>query len=265
MEVFQDASWQGPKVSDTKLSFVSSWECPFAQRVWIGLLEKNLEFDKHEINLRDEEGQYAPHQREGWVMRLNPGGKVPILCLRHGDTIHSAYESTVCNELLEDLQPAPALWPDSGRPEDGWLKARGRMIITTFDSSFLPSYYGMLLRQTEEAQQECRQRLAGVLEWLDSQADPEGPFFLGKQFTLVDAALAPFFLRLPVLKHYRGFELPQDCVKLRDWGDTIKQHKSVAATCVSPKPDMNFDQYLEWVYERYATGDAKSTSAADYR
>ncbi len=31
------------------------------------------------------------------------------------------------------------------------------------------------------AQQECRERLAGVLEWLDSQADAEGPFFLGRQ------------------------------------------------------------------------------------
>lgn len=28
----------------------------FLQRVWIGLGEKNLEFDKHEINLRDEDG-----------------------------------------------------------------------------------------------------------------------------------------------------------------------------------------------------------------
>ncbi len=27
--------------------------------------------------------------------------QVPILCLRRGDTIHSAFESTVCNELLE--------------------------------------------------------------------------------------------------------------------------------------------------------------------
>lgn len=36
-------------------------------------------------------------------------------------------------------------------------------------------------RQEMEAQQECRERLAGVLEWLDSQADAEGPFFLGRQ------------------------------------------------------------------------------------
>lgn len=28
----------------------------------------------------------------------------------------------------------------------------------------------------------------------------------------------------------------QDCVKLRDWADNIRQHKSVVPTCVSPKP-----------------------------
>ena len=37
-------------------------------------------------------------------------------------------------------------------------------------------------------------------------APPSCSFVL--QFTLVDASLAPFFLRLPVLKHYRGFDLP---------------------------------------------------------
>ena len=37
-----------------------------------------------------------------------PGGlQVPILCLRHGDSIHSAYESTVVNELLEVRQQLP--------------------------------------------------------------------------------------------------------------------------------------------------------------
>ena len=36
-------------------------------------------------------------------------------------------------------------------------------------------------RQEAEAQQQCAERLAGVIEWLDAQADAEGPFFLGKQ------------------------------------------------------------------------------------
>ncbi len=29
--------------------------------------------------------------------------------------------------------------------------------------------------------------------------------------------------------------------------------------------EMDYGQYLRWVYERYAMGDAMSTSAADYR
>lgn len=40
------------------------------------------------------------------------------------------------------------------------------------------------------------------------------------QFTLVDVALAPFLLRLPMLKHYRGFELPPVCT-FKCWTVTV--------------------------------------------
>lgn len=45
-------------------------------------------------------------------------------------------------ESAQDLKPEPALWPT----ESKWLKARGRMIINGFESGFLPSFYGLLLR-----------------------------------------------------------------------------------------------------------------------
>ncbi len=31
-------------------------ECPFAQRVWIALLEKGMKFDKQEVDLREDNG-----------------------------------------------------------------------------------------------------------------------------------------------------------------------------------------------------------------
>ena len=31
-------------------------ECPFAQRVWIALLEKGIKFDKQEVDLREDDG-----------------------------------------------------------------------------------------------------------------------------------------------------------------------------------------------------------------
>ena len=36
-------------------------------------------------------------------------------------------------------------------------------------------------------QEECRATITDELRWLESQADPAGPHFLGAQFSLVDA------------------------------------------------------------------------------
>jgi hypothetical protein len=46
------------------------------------------------------------------------------------------------------------------------------------------------------------------LRWLEGRFDSMGPFFMGAGFSLVDASLLPFFLRLPVLQQYRSFSLP---------------------------------------------------------
>lgn len=59
--------------------------------------------------------------------------------------------------------------------------------------------------------------MTSELLWLEAEADAEGPYFLGKQFSAVDVALLPWFIRLYVLKHYRGFEMPKDCKKLVAW------------------------------------------------
>ena len=55
------------------------------------------------------------------------------------------------------------------------------------------------------------------LIWLESEADRDGPYFLGKQFSAVDCTLLPWFIRLYVLKHYRGFEMPKECRCLVAW------------------------------------------------
>ena len=55
------------------------------------------------------------------------------------------------------------------------------------------------------------------LLWLEGCINKEGPYFLGKQFTAVDCAILPWFIRLYVLKHYRNFELPKDCKALVAW------------------------------------------------
>ena len=72
-------------------------------------------------------------------------------------------------------------------------------------------------RKGDDQRKECSEILASELLWLESEATQDGPYFSGKQFTAVDIALLPWFIRLYILKHYRGFEMPKDCKKLVAW------------------------------------------------
>lgn len=50
--------------------------------------------------------------------------------------------------------------------------------------------------------------LAGITEFVKAM-DPGGPYFFGKDFTMVDAFLTPWLTRHPAaLKQFKGFEIP---------------------------------------------------------
>ena len=72
-------------------------------------------------------------------------------------------------------------------------------------------------RQDQAGRDESAHKLATELLWLEELPDKEGPYFLGKQFSAVECALLPWFIRLYILKHYRGFEMPKECRKLFAW------------------------------------------------
>ncbi|KAK9915028.1 hypothetical protein WJX75_003796 [Coccomyxa subellipsoidea] len=247
-------------LSSDKLLFLNSPECPFAQRTWIALIEKNVLYSKVDINLRNASGQYAPDNKPEWFLRLNPNGKVPVLAYEEERTIHQIYESNICNEFLEDYQPSPSLLP----PHPA-VRARARIIIARFSEAFVPAFYRLLLRQDSEGQQQAAQALSTELHWLEAHFDSMGPYFMGTEFSLVDISLLPFFLRFGVLQHYRGFSLPSECSKLAAWVQEVSKRASVQETSVSAKPELSYEKYLVWVYERYADGSAKSTSAADFK
>lgn len=77
--------------------------------------------------------------------------------------------------------------------------------------------YDLTCRKGEDQRRQCGQIMTTELLWLESEASSEGPYFSGKQFSAVDLTLLPWFIRLYILKHYRGFELPKECKKLVAW------------------------------------------------
>jgi len=98
----------------------------FGAKVQIAALEKGLDFDLVMVPYDSQSG-YSPKHPE--VLRINPKGQVPVLV--HGDL--EIFDSTQIFEYLEDLQPAPALWPSDIRE-----RARARRLEHQSDEIYFP-------------------------------------------------------------------------------------------------------------------------------
>jgi glutaredoxin len=59
--------------------FYTNPKCPYAQRVWITLEEKEVQYKTVEVAL------YGSGGKPSWFMALNPKGEVPVL--KHGETV----------------------------------------------------------------------------------------------------------------------------------------------------------------------------------
>jgi glutathione S-transferase len=97
---------------------------------------------------------------------------------------------------------------------------------------------------------------------------PEGPFFMGKEFSLVDIAIAPWANRLWVFDHFKGGSgLPKEdeggdddevWKRWRKWLKEVENRKSVKET-LSER-----EHYLP-IYQRYAEDRAQSEAAKAIR
>jgi glutathione S-transferase len=70
-----------------------------------------------------------------------------------------------------------------------------------------------------------------------------GPYVFGNRFTLVDITLYPWFEQLDVLEQFCEFRLPNGCVGLREWRQTVSKRKAVTQCARS----------TDWYAERYRT------------
>ncbi len=75
---------------------------------------------------------------------------------------------------------------------------------------------------------------------------------------LIDAAVFPFFERIPVFEHYRGLRIPDDCPRLHRWFEVMRAHPVVAETCHSL-------EYFIPLYAQYARGAGDGLSAQAFR
>ncbi|KAJ5015291.1 Glutathione S-transferase omega-1 [Colletotrichum sp. SAR 10_99] len=239
------------------LKLYAGWFCPFVQRTWIVLHEKQIPYQYIEIN---------PYKKDPEFLRLNPRGLVPTLAVPvdvKGNEQKPLYDSTVLCEYLEEAYAGNNYGPHL-LPEEPYERARCRLWIDHINSRIVPAFY-KFIQHTPEKEftiDEARSEFLGHLKTFAKELDPEGPWFLGKTFGLVDIMLAPWAMRLFLFDHYKpgGLGLPQegkggedDVVwkRWRQWYDAVEGKQTIKDTL------SDRDAYID-VYKRYAEDKTNS-------
>jgi len=150
------------------VKLIDAPRCPYCARVRIALAEKELDYERVEVDLAD---------RPPWLLELNPpDGRVPVL-----DDGFVLPESEVIVAYLEERYPEHALLP-----ADLQGRAQARFLVSRFDELLGRDYYAF--RRGSEND------LAGKLDSLQ----------VG-QSLFTDVAFAPWVIRA---RDLLGVDLP---------------------------------------------------------
>lgn len=152
--------------------------CPFVQRSWITLIEKNVAFELVYVPLSGG--------TPDWYKEINPRATVPTL--KHGDNI--IFESNLIAQYVDDtFDPKQSLFPGSA-----YDRHRVRFFLEQI-GEFVGAAYGLLFDLKSEGKNAELEANLKNLEKLLAEQSPNGPFFLGETFSLADIALVPFLDR----------------------------------------------------------------------
>ena len=202
------------------MKLIASPTSPFARKIRVALLEKNLACEVH-MDVPWNEGSHVPD--------YNPLGKIPVLVLADGATV---FDSRVIAEYLDTL-PAPRLIPDDPAER---IAVRRMEALADGISDAAATIYLEFARRTP-AQQNAewveRQRLkvSRGLRALAAEYAP-GRWFMEDRFSLADIAagcmLGYVALRLP------DISWRQDYPVLAALQDRLEQRASFQATRPQP-------------------------------
>lgn len=186
----------------------NSW-CPFCERVWFALEEKEIPFETEFIDLSN---------KPQWYIDMVPTALVPAAKIE-GQLV---YESKDILLALEERFPAPPLLPDD--PEENAVARR--WIDESETSGFLAISYKFLREADRAESADFQAALETKLDDLEHILGKyPGPYFLSR-FSLVDILYSPHLDRLaanaPV---YRGYSIRENprFPRLNAWFDAINQ------------------------------------------
>ena len=208
------------------LRLISHKLCPYVQRAVIVATEKDIPFERIDIDLAN---------KPDWYLEISPTGKVPVLEATLADgTKHVLFESAVIAEYLDEISDDRLL------PSDPLARARERAWVE-FASAALGDIYQLYVAPDGD-------RFNSALAALDkklAQVEPElgGTYFAGGRFGLVDAAFAPVFRYFDVFERRASLDVLERRPKLRAWANVLLKRPSV----ISAAPGDYSDRVVDFI------------------
>jgi len=192
-----------------KYMLVSFKTCPWVQRSAILLREKNTPFEFRHIE---------PDNRPDWFLAISPHKKVPVIRIDDKDSL---FESSAINEYLDETV-SPQL-----HPKDPLQRAINRA-WTDYVPTFASSVTGCAYAPTEEAYKAAIAKIPDAFGKLEGALEKQGsgPFFNGKDYSLVDAAYAPFLQRYVFLDRIKKIGEMEKYPRLKAWCDALMARPS---------------------------------------
>jgi len=190
-----------------KLTLISHHLCPFVQRAAIALLEKDVPFERRNIDLSN---------KPDWFLKLSPLGKVPLLLVDNETVL---FESAVIAEYINDITGGDLL------ASDALARSRQRAWIE-FASTTIGSIGKLYTARDKDAFDSARAALSDKWQTLEDNLG-DGPYFSGENFSLVDAAFAPVFRYFDVIEMLSDIDFFVDVPKVRAWRNILATKPSV--------------------------------------
>lgn len=201
----------------TPLTLVSFDLCPYVQRAAIVLAEKEVPFERINVDLAN---------KPEWFKAISPTGKVPLL--KVGDEV--LFESSVIVEYLEETQPKPL------HPPVPLSKARHRAWME-FGSAILADIWTLETTPDEKTFHAKAKLLKEKFTKLEKALNA-GPYFAGEKFSIVDAVFAPVFRYFDVFDRILDLGVFDGLPKVQAWRKALAARPSVANAVVPNFKDL---------------------------
>lgn len=196
------------------LTLISHPLCPFVQRSAIVLLEKNVPFERINVDLS---------AKPDWFLALSPTGKVPLLKVRQAkgeDVI--IFESMVICEYLNETQDGASMYA-----VDALERAKQRAWIE-YATAMLGHVWQFLNATDQGVAESKRLVFREQLERIEAELS-SGSYFSGTNFSMVDAVYAPIFRYFSIIDASVSEPIFAGLPRVSSWKALLAERESVKA------------------------------------